>query len=167
MTPQEQEAAVEHLTRLLERDRLGVDEYRDLVDRVLATSTSIELASVLGPYAPTSPSLVIECRDGVVKEVPTRLPEAVEIRCEKGVLKVDLSKAEIESSITDVEIETLTGVVKVIFPRDAIIEIGDHVANGGVFSNRIRAVKAEAWRPRIVVHIRNDGAVLKIKRARR
>jgi hypothetical protein len=164
----ERAAAVERLTELLERDVVTVDEFNALVARALAATSAGELELVLDdvPVVAARP-LVISCISGVVKETPTTLPEAIEIRCESGVLKVDLSKGEIESDITDLDIEVLTGVVKIILPKEAIVELEEHVAAGGVFSNKVRAVKAEPWRPRILVHVRNEGAVLKLTRARR
>ena len=118
------------------------------------------------PGATTLP-LVIECRTGIVKEVPAALPETIEIRIESGVMKIDLSKGEIESTITDIDIEAVSGVLKVILPHDAVVEVADHVSEGGVFKNKVRAVKVESWRPRLLVHVRNQGAVVKLTRARR
>jgi hypothetical protein len=160
--------AVERLTALLEDDVLTVDEFNDLVARVLATTSSGELELVLAevPTTETRP-LVVYCASGVVKEVPTRLPEAIEIRIDSGVMKLDLSKGEIESDVTDLDIEAVSGVLKVILPHEAFVEIADHVADGGIFRNKVRAVKHEPWRPRIVIHVRNHGAVVKLVRSRR
>ena len=82
-------------------------------------------------------------------------------------MKVDLSQGELESSITDLDIEAVSGVLKVILPRDAVVEVVEHIAEGGVFNNKVKLVKEESWRPRILVHVRNQGAVVKLKRARR
>lgn len=164
----EQEAAVEHLTRLLERDQLTVDEYRVLVDRVLTAGNAIELADALGDLVPTtsdSPAMVLECDSGVMKECPTHLPDTVEIRCLSGVMKIDLSKAVLDSDVTDVDIEVNTGVVKVKLPRNVIIETGDHTGGGGVTKLRVRPVSALASDPRIVLHVRNERGVLKVSRA--
>lgn len=155
MTAEERAAEVERLTELLERDVIGIDEFNTLVSRVLAATE------------PLTPPLVLHCASGVVKETPTYLPENVEIRCESGVLKVDLSQAELGSAVIDLDIEMDNGVAKVIVPRDAIVEVEDHVASGGVFANKVKAVKAESWRPRIFVHVRNNGGVLKLTRPRR
>jgi hypothetical protein len=160
--------AVDRLTALLEQDVLTVDEFNGLVARVLATTSAGELEVVLADVPSTTvPPLVIVCSDGIVRETPTTLPEAIEIRIDAGVMKVDLSKGEIQSTITDLDIEAVSGVLKVILPHDAFVEVADHVADGGIFRNKVKAVKHEPWRPRIVLHVRNRGAVVKLTRARR
>jgi hypothetical protein len=160
--------AVERLTALLEEDVLTVDEYNDFVARILATTSSGELDLVLAAVPTTmARPLVIVCGSGVVKEVPATLPESIEIRIDTGVMKIDLSKGEIESSVTDIDIEAATGVLKVILPHDAVVEVVEHVSDGGVFANKVKAVKDEPWRPRLLVHVRNQGAVVKLTRARR
>jgi hypothetical protein len=157
--------AVERLTSMLERDLLAIEEYQPLVERVLATQTSHELDAVMAtvPAVDRGETLVLECRSGVVKEAPGRLPATTEVRCESGVMKIDLTRAEIDAPVADLEIEVTTGVLVVTIPRDMPVEVGDHVHGGGVFKNRLRSVRAEPGEPYLVVHVHNDTGVVKLR----
>ena len=171
MNQDQRQDAVDHLSRLLERDAVTVDEYRTLVDRVLATSTEMELAAVLDtvPARRRDDVLVIECSGGVVKETPHHLPDAIELRCQSGVLKVDLTECGLDGLGDDVEldIDNGTGVLTVIVPRGVPTEIASNRAAGGVFKSTLRPAPEMPGRTRLVVHVQNDTGVIKLRHPRR
>ena len=160
------QAAVDHLSSLLERDLLDVEAYRALVDRILAATTDAEVGNVLARL-PSTPPLVLRCDSGVQKEAPLHLPAVTEIICRSGVMKVDLSYAELEHPVVDVEIDCESGVMVVMLPRDVVVELGDHSNSGGVTGNKLRLQRLDPDAPRIVVHVRNGGGVIKLRHPRR
>ncbi|HYD08978.1 MAG TPA: hypothetical protein VEA78_02655 [Acidimicrobiales bacterium] len=160
--------AVDQLTAMLERDQLEIDRYRELVDRVLAATTEDEVTSALAriepPAAPASPALVLRCRSGVMDETPGALPSIVELVCESGVMKVDLSRAVIDDALVDVEVTCESGVMVVTFPRNAVVQVESQDNDGGVFKNKLaRRGRADPDSPRIFVHVRNGRGVLKLR----
>jgi len=166
MSDDRRQAAVDHVSRLLERDLITVDEYNPLVERILATSTDVELADILdrlpAPIVDDDDVLVIECNGGVVKETPHRLPATIEVRCVSGVMKVDLSLADIDGDV-DLEIDNGKGVLQVIVPRGVDTEIVSNRASGGVFKNALRRQPTDAGAPCIRIHVTNDTGVIKLR----
>jgi hypothetical protein len=102
----------------------------------------------------------------MTREVPEHLPSVVEIRCEAGVVKIDLSQATRESDDTDVEIEMVAGVLNVVLPRDVDVRLGDHESQGGVLRNRLRPPLTDGL-PRMHVHVRNEGGIVTLSHRRR
>lgn len=177
MIEDQRHAAVEHVSGLLERDLLALEAYRPIVDRILLTTSEEELAAILGelPSAvPVAPSvvddedvLVLHCRGGVVKELPLRLPPLTEIRCESGVLKVDLTAAELADADVELDLHVDAGVVSVIVPRDLAVRVLEHDNRGGVFKNRARAGGALPGVPTLFVRVHTIGGVIKLRHPRR
>ncbi|HVM53543.1 MAG TPA: hypothetical protein VM262_10130 [Acidimicrobiales bacterium] len=172
------QAAVDHLSALLERDLLAVDDYRVLVERVLATTSSDELGALLAPLPTLVPvtrdaagadddRLVLRCDSGVIKEAPMRLAPMTEIVCVSGVMKVDLTQATLDDPDIDLDIDCDTGVLSVLLPREIAVEIAGHRSTGGVFKNALRPAAALPGTPRILVHVRNGGGVIKLRHPRR
>ena len=171
MNQDQRQDAVDHLSRLLERDELTLDEYRALVDRVLTTSTELELATVLAglPERAREDVLLVECDGGVVKEKPFHLPSVIELRCRSGVLKVDLTACGLDGygGEIDLDIENGTGVLSVIVPHGVPTEIASNRGSGGVFKSSLRPAPDRPGRPRLVVHIQNDTGVVRLRHPRR
>lgn len=163
MTDDRRQAAVERVTDLFERDLVSLEEYNPLVERILATTTDAELTLVLSAL-PVPASLVIECESGVVNEAPRDLPESTELRCMSGVMKIDLSQTLFDALVSDIDIECGGGVMLVIVPRGLDVQVGDRVNNGGVFRNKVRPGDGAQ---RVVVHVRNEGGVIKLRHPRR
>ena len=159
------QVAVDHLSSLLERDLLAIDDYHALVDRVLAATTDAEVGLVLAKL-PAKPPMVLRCASGVIKEKPLHVPAAIEIVCESGVMKVDLSIATFDEPTVDLDIECDTGVLVVVMPRDVVVEIGEQSGAGGVFTSRLQRAEHRPGAPRLVVHVRNGGGVIKLRHRR-
>lgn len=111
--------------------------------------------------------LVLRCDSSFAKETPSRVPSIVEVVCESGVMRVDLSRAEFESAETDVELECDTGLLVLLLPRDVIVELGDHASFGGKLRNQLRVVRHEPGMPVVYVHVRNGGGVITLRHPRR
>lgn len=171
MNQDQRQDAVDHLSRLLEHDAVTLDEYRALVDRVLTTSTEIELASVLAdvPVRVSDDVLLIECDGGIVNEKPFHLPSVIELRCQSGVLKVDLTACGLDGfgGDVDLDIENGKGVLSVIVPRGVPTELAANRALGGVFKSALRPAPDEPGRRRLVIRVHNDTGVIKIRHPRR
>lgn len=163
MSGDRRQAAVERVTDLFERDLIPLAEYNPLVERILATTSASELEVVLSAL-PVAAPLVLLCDGGVVKEVPLELPALTEVRCTSGVMKVDLSRTVFEEMVSDIEIECGGGVMLVIVPRGLDVQVGDRVNDGGVFKNKVRPGGGPQ---RVVVHVRNEGGVIKLRHPRR
>lgn len=164
----ERAQAVERLTAMLDADRISVEQFNALVEEVLAAGTPDAIAAVLAVVdAPAPPPpLEIVCDGDMKREAPAHLPPVVEIRCEAGVVRIDLSAASRESEDTDVEIEMVAGVLNVVVPRDVDVRLGEHDGNGGVLRNRLRPPLAEGL-PRIHMHVRNEGGIVTLSHRRR
>ena len=171
MSDDRRQDAVDHLSHLLEHDELTVDQYRPLVDRILATTTDIELAAVLAdvPARRADDVLLIECDSGVIKETPQHLPSTIELRCRSGVLKVDLTQCGLDGvgDDVDLEIDNGTGVLTVIVPRGVPTRIEAHRGGSGVFKSALQPASEVPGRPRLFVHVHNDTGVIKIRHPRR
>ena len=171
MNQDQRQDAVDHLSRLLERDAITLDEYRALVDRVLMTSTELELAAVLDavPARGRGDVLVIECNGGVVSETPHHLPDTIEVRCQSGVLKLDLTECGLDGFGDDVEldIDNGKGVLSVIVPHGVPTELATNRGAGGVFKNALRPAPDTPGRSRLVIHVQNDTGVIKLRHPRR
>lgn len=171
MNQDQRQDAVDHLSLLLERDEVTVEQYRLLVDRVLSTSTELELASVLAdvPSRARDDVLVVDCDGGVFKEKPFHLPAAIELRCRSGVVKLDLTACGLEGMGDDVEldIDNGSGVLSVIVPRGVPTEIAANRAKGGVFKSTLRPAPDQAGRPRLVISVHNDTGVIRLRHPRR
>jgi hypothetical protein len=165
--------AVDRLSTLLERDELALDEYRGLVDRVLATTSDAELDVILGMVPAALPArvldddaLVIENGSGVAKQTPGRLAVTTELRNDTGVMKIDFRWAQIDGDEIDLEIENNRGVVKVVLPSDVAVELVEHRAGGGVFKNRTHRPMARPGAPLVRLHVVNDTGVIKVIKRR-
>ena len=171
MNQDQRQDAVDHLSRLLERDEVTVDEYRALVDRVLSTSTELELADVLAgvPARASDDVLLVECDGGVFREKPFHLPSAIDLRCRSGVLKLDLTACGLDGFGDDVEldIENGKGVLSVIVPRGVPTEIASYRAVGGVFKSTLRPAPDQPGRPRLIIRVHNDTGVIRLRHPRR
>jgi hypothetical protein len=166
--------AVDRLSALLERDELALEEYRGLVDRVLATTSDSELDLILATVPAMLPAqildddaLVIENGAGVAKQTPGRLAATTELRNDTGVMKIDFRWAQIDGDEIDLEIENNRGVVKVVLPADVAVELVEHRAGGGVFKNRTHRPMAEQGAPLIRLHVVNDTGVINVIKRRR
>jgi len=159
------QAAVDHLSELLERDELELDEYRALVDRVLAATTEVEVGLVLASVATARelPALVYRCDGNVIKDRPAVVPSAVEITCSSGVMKIDLSRAVFDDDVITLDIDCDTGVIAVILPRGMAVTIEESDNQAGVFNNRIRRGIPDPAAPRVLVHLRTRGGVVNLK----
>lgn len=171
MNQDQRQDAVDHLSRLLERDAVTLDEYRALVDRVLSTSTEIELATVLAdvPARASDDVLLIECDGGVFREKPFHLPSVIELNCRSGVVKLDLTACGLDGFGGDVQldIENGKGVMSVIVPRGVPTEIASNRAMGGVFKSTLRPAPDEPGRTRLVIRVHNDTGVIRLRHPRR
>jgi len=162
----DREAAVEHLSRLLQQDLLTIPEFRGLVERVLAASTGEEIAALLAEQ-PEEPPLVIECRSEAMRDSPRVLAAFTELRCQSGLLHVDLSDAELDVVDIDLYVECESGVMKVVLPRDVPIEVELVHRAGGIFSNKLEKLPVVADQPRIYVRVHNDNGVVALTHGRR
>lgn len=166
--------AVDRLSALLERDELALDEYRALVDRVLATTSDAELDLVLATVPAALPArildvdaLVIENGGGVAKQTPGRLAATTELRNGTGVMKIDFRWAQIDGDEIDLEIENGRGVVKVVLPADVQVEVVEQRVGGGVFKHRTHRPMADRDAPLVRLHVVNDTGVIKVIKRRR
>jgi hypothetical protein len=159
------EAAVEHLSTLLEDDRVELDVYRRLVARVLSATNDEEIRSLL-ELVPEEPPLMLRCHEGVVRETPLRVPAMTVLTCDSGVMKVDLSDARFARDV-DLDVECDSGVLTVVLPRDVRIEIAEREGEGSVLVNRARAAGATLDSPRVHVYVHNGGGVVTLRHRRR
>ena len=166
--------AVDRLSALLERDELALDEYRALVDRVLATTSDAELDVILATVPATLPvplldddALVIENGGGVVKQTPGRLAATTELRNDTGVMKIDFRWAQIDGDVIDLELENNRGVMKIVLPADVNVELVEQRAGGGVFKHRTHRPMADRDAPLVRLHVANETGVIKVIKRRR
>lgn len=130
-------AAVEHLAVLVQADLIELDVFEGLVERVLATSDMTELAAVLSAVpsvVPIRPSgrrdgepLVFETMAGVLRLVgPWHVAAHTSIYTATGVIKVDLTAAEFDGRVIELDLQVGTGIIDVVIPRgipSQIVEI--------------------------------------------
>lgn len=164
---------MEHLSSLLERDLLPIEDYNALVDRILAATTDAEIGGVLATLPAPLPAqhsvvddvLLVQNEGGVVKQAPGRLAPTSELRNDTGVMKIDFRFAEIDGDEVDLEIDNDRGVVKVRLPAGAAVQLVEQ-RGGGVVKNRTARVAPDRDAPRIRVHVNNGTGVVKIVQAR-
>lgn len=127
-------AAVEHLAVLVQLDLIELDVFEALVKRVLATSAMAGLEavlSVLPSVVAITPSdrrlgepLSIETGAGVLKLVgPWQLAAQTSVYTATGVIKVDLTAAEFDGHVIDLDLKVGTGIIDVVVPRGVASQI--------------------------------------------
>lgn len=174
---EEHTAAVEHLSALLDDDRIDLDLFEVATSRVLATTSSDELAVILAalpaPVRMTPPDrrldqpLMLETRSGSIKlRSSWQLASETHVRCQSGSVVLDLTVAEFDDELIDLDLDCASGTIKVIVPYGVSVRMVEISGHSGSIKNRIDTSVVLPGMPCLVVSARTRSGTIKLLRPR-
>lgn len=172
---EEHTAAVEHLSTLLDDDRIDLDLFEAATSRVLATTSTDELAVVLAALPPpvrmTPPErrldqpLVLETRSGVIKLTSSwQLASETRVRCASGTVRLDLTVAEFDDDLIDLDLDCASGVIDVVVPHGVAVRMVEISGHSGTIKNHIDTTVVLPGMPCLVVSARTRSGTIKLRR---
>ena len=144
----ERERAIARLTDSFARDELTVDEYERRVSLVYGAGTRSELERAganLPAVRPPEPELaalpleVTSILSNVVRPGPPVLPKRLRMRSWAGNIELDLSGAQVEPGVTEIEVDVVLGNLEVELPRHVYVDDQTNVLLGSFENPRAGA----------------------------
>jgi hypothetical protein len=171
----ERRAIVEHLGALLRDDRIDLESFEVATERVLATTTQDELAVVVatlpGPVRMTPAHrrmdrpLRLETSSGRIHMTsPWQLAEETSVRCRSGNVRLDLSQAEFDSDVVDLDIDSTSGRVEVIIPYGVGVQLVDVESRSGSFKNKLDGAVSVPGLPTIRISVSTHSGSVVLRR---
>ena len=171
----EQRAAVEHLGALLRDDRIDLDSFEVAASRVLATTTPDELAIVVaalpGPVRMTpahrlmTHPLRLETASGRIDMTsPWQVAEETSVLCKSGVVTLDLTMAEFDSDLIDLDLEVHSGRITVIVPPGVGVQMSEVSATSGRIRNELGSSVVVPGLPCLRISVSTRSGVITFRR---
>lgn len=104
------------------------EELDERLGHVLTATTGSELVSALASLpeeAPGTTSTIAAAGGRIRRRGAWRVPRVLKVASAYGRVHLDLSRAVIEHSVVDIELQLGTGRAKITVPRDAIVDLED------------------------------------------
>jgi hypothetical protein len=172
--PQVVTTAVEYLGTLLSRDLVELDDFDALVARVLATRTRSDLEVVLAALPAvvtmTPPSrrldhpLSFEARSGPMKLAGRwQVAAQTSVRTESGLVTVDLTDAEFDATVIDLDLEVKSGIIDVIVPRGLAGQLIEQTTGSGFIANALDSTAPLPGLPLLRVHARTGSGIIRLR----
>jgi hypothetical protein len=152
VSPAAREQAIAELTRRFANDQLTMDEFERRASAVYAATSPAALSALTAdlqqplqrPALSTGPALHIGAVLGsVVRGGQISVPDRVAIRSIAGNVELDLTSAQFQPGVTEIELRAFMGNIEIQLPPHVGLE--DHVSTVlGSFEYR-RQPRAQSW----------------------
>ena len=148
LTEAQREAAVAHLRQAVATSNLGLDVFSEAVSLVLAASTAEEVRLVMDRVAPpvrmTAPHrrltepVVFEIRSGRLELGSSwQLGRLTRVVNGSGRVLLDLTTAEFDDTVVDLELSTQSGTITVVVPHAVDVQFLEMSGHSGSVVNEI------------------------------
>lgn len=124
----DRDTAVNRLQEAYAEGRISHEEMDERLHQVLTVTTHGELVSVLAllpEEKPATTSTIAAASGWIRRRGAWRVPRFLKVESAYGKVDLDLSRAVIEHSVVDIELQLPFGRAKITVPRDAMVEIED------------------------------------------
>ncbi|MFE9399039.1 DUF1707 domain-containing protein [Streptomyces flavidovirens] len=122
----DRDTAVQRLQDAYAEGHISHEEMDECLDQVLTANTHSELVSVLVslPAENAGTTSTIAAAGGRIRRRGAwRVPRMLKVESAFGRVHLDLSRAVIEHSVVDIELQLGTARAKITVPRDAIVDV--------------------------------------------
>ncbi|MET7365912.1 DUF1707 domain-containing protein [Streptomyces sp. NPDC005566] len=165
----DRDTAVRRLQEAYAEGHLSHEDLDARLHHVLIARTRSELVSPLAslPEEKAATTSTIGAAGGRIRRRGAwRVPRILKVESAYGSVHLDLSRAVIEYSVVDIELQLGTGKARITVPRDAIVEVDD--LHTGWKDTRYKARRhSRLGVPRIRISGTMGFGRLKIRHARR
>jgi hypothetical protein len=124
----DRDTAVQRLKDAYAEGHISHEEMDGRLHQVLTAKTQGELARALAPLPAekAGTTATIGALSGRIRRRGVwRVPRTLKVESAFGRVHLDLSRAVIEHSVVDIELQLGTGRAKITVPRDAIVDMED------------------------------------------
>lgn len=121
-------AAIRRLQEAYAEGHISHEDLDERLHQVLTVKTDSELVSVLAslPEENAGTTASIAAASGRIRRRGVwRVPRSLKVESAFAKVHLDLSRALIEHSVVDIELQLGTGKAKITVPRDAIVDLED------------------------------------------
>ncbi|MEV4679998.1 DUF1707 SHOCT-like domain-containing protein [Streptomyces kurssanovii] len=165
----ERDTAVRRLQEAYAEGHISHEDLDERLHQALTVKTHGELVSALAslPEENAGATSTIAAAGGRIRRRGVwRVPRSLKVESAFGRVHLDLSRAVIEHSVVDIELQLGTGRAKITVPRDAIVDVEDlHTGWKDVLYKPRR--RSRPGGPRIRINGAMGFGRLKIRHARR
>jgi hypothetical protein len=172
---EEQRAVVEHLGVLLRDDKIDLESFEVATSRVLATTTPDELAVVVAvlpspvrmtpPHRRLEQPLKLETRSGKIEMVsPWQVGAETHVSCQSGVVVLDLTMAEFDDDLIDLDLECRSGKITVIVPPGVGLQVVEANAASGMVKNELGHAVIVPGMPSVRVSASTQSGLILLRR---
>ncbi|GAA2564742.1 MULTISPECIES: DUF1707 SHOCT-like domain-containing protein [Streptomyces] len=165
----DRDTAVRRLQEAYAEGHISHEDLDERLHQVLTVKTHSELVSALAllPEENAGTTSTIAVAGGRIQRRGVwRVPRSLKIESPFGRVHLDLSRAVIEHSVVDIELQLGTGRARITVPRDAIVDIEDLRTGWKDLLYKTRR-RARSGGPRIRISGTMGFGRLKIRHARR
>lgn len=124
----DRDTAVRRLQEAYAEGHISHEDLDERLHQVLTVKTHSELVSALAslPEENAGTTSTIAAAGGRIQRRGVwRVPRSLKVESAFGRVHLDLSRAVIEHSVVDIELQLGTGRAKITVPRDAIVDVED------------------------------------------
>ncbi|MDQ0846960.1 DUF1707 domain-containing protein [Streptomyces sp. V1I6] len=124
----DRDTAVRRLQEAYAEGRISHEDLDERLHQALTVKTHSELMSALAalPEENAGTTSTIAAAAGRIRRRGAwRVPRSLKVASAFGKVHLDLSRAVIEHSVVDIELQLGTGRAKITVPRDAIVDVED------------------------------------------
>lgn len=174
LVSEQRDAAIDYVGILFAADEIDDETFRMATDRVLAASSTDDLAMVVAalpkPVAMTDPQrrlsepLVLDTNTGRIRMSSAwQLGQRTIVNCNTGSVVLDLTVAEFDSEIIDLDLNVNTGRIEVIVPAGVDVRLVQVV---GRLDNRLGTDLGVVGAPCLRVRARSGTGRVTLRRPR-
>ena len=167
-------AAVEYTGTLLSKGLVELKDFDALVARLLVTRSQAELELVLSALpsvvAMTPPSrrldhpLVFEARSGPMKLAGRwQVAADTSVRSASGLVTVDLTDAELDSTVIDLHLEVGSGIMDVIVPRGLAGQVIEQSTGSGFIANALDSIAPLPGIPCLRIRVQTGSGIIRLR----
>jgi hypothetical protein len=171
----ERQAALDHLRQSVASRGLELEVFSDAASAVLSARTSDELAVVLARTAPvvrmTSPERVLHeplnlnARSSTLQLTSSwQIARQTKVTCGSGRVVLDLTAAEFDALVVDLDLTCTSGTIDVIVPFAIGVQFVEMSGTSGRIDNRISDNVALPGMPCVRVRARTTSGRITVRR---
>lgn len=175
VTDVQRDAAVEHLRHAVATSNLGLERFSDAVGVVLAASTTAEIAHVLDGVAPvvrmTPPNrrldepVVLDTRSGSIELVSSwQLARETRVVSQSGRVLLDLTAAEFDDLLVDLDLSSQSGSITVIVPHAVDVQFLEMTGHSGSVRNLLGPTVSLPGAPLVRIRARTTSGRIVVRR---
>lgn len=175
VTDVQRTAALEHLRNAVAASDLDLDVYSEATSAVLAASSALDVALVLQRVAPavrmTPPSrrltepVLLEVRSGRLELSSSwQVARTTRVVCQSGRVVLDLTTAEFDDDIVDLDLSSQSGSIVVVVPHTVDVQFLEMAGQSGRVLNELGPTASLPGAPLLRVRARTTSGRILLRR---